>query len=150
MTVAKGLGGGLPIGAAVVNERADVLEPGDHGSTFGGNPVACATGVAVMKEIRKDGFLEHVEKMGKYTMELLKELKDEDERIKDIRGVGLMIGVEFDEKLSARTVADAALKNGVLFVPAGRNTLRFLPPLIVNESEIDQAVNILRETLKKL
>lgn len=150
LTVAKGLGGGLPIGATVVNERADVLEPGDHGSTFGGNPVSCSAGIAVMDELRKEGFLDHVKEMGNYAMELLETLKMKDKRVKDVRGAGLMIGIEFDENLKAREVADKALKNGALFVPAGRNTLRLLPPLIVEKKDVEEAVGILEKTLKEL
>lgn len=145
LTIAKGLGGGVPIGAVVVNEKADVLEPGDHGSTFGGNPLACSAGIAVMKEILKSNFLEKVEESGDYLRKKLENLKERfPKHVKEVRGMGLMLGVELKE-ISAKDFAKKCFEKGLLLVPAGNNTVRFLPPLIIAKGDIDQALKIVEE-----
>ncbi len=149
LTVAKGLGGGVPIGAVVVNDRADVLEPGDHGSTFGGNPLACRAGVVVMEEITREEFLREVEEKGEHLMRRLKELKETyPQKIKDVRGMGLMVGVQFVEGVNNREMANKCLEEGLLLVPAGNNTLRFLPPLVVSWGEVDLAVNLFEKAIR--
>jgi len=142
LTVAKGLGGGVPIGAVIVNEKADVLEPGDHGSTFGGNPLACSAGTVVMKEILENNLLEKVEKLGNYLKKKLENLKEKFPKyVKEVRGIGLMLGVELKE-ISAKDFAKNCFEKGLLLVPAGNNTVRFLPPFIITEYDIDQALEI--------
>ncbi|MEJ5229726.1 MAG: aspartate aminotransferase family protein [Pseudothermotoga sp.] len=150
LTLAKGLGGGIPIGAVIANERADVFEPGDHGSTFGGNPLACSVGIAVMRELLSEGFLERVQKLGKFLKRELQEMKKQhEEKIKDIRGIGLMIGIELNNKVSAKDFAGKCVQNGLLVAVAGNNTIRLLPPLTVRKSQIEEAIQIIRRTLEE-
>ena len=147
---AKGLGGGLPLGAFLVNEKlADIFKRGEHGSTYGGNPLACAAGLAAVNIISDPQFLENIQKRGRYFNGLLYELAEEfKEVIVEVRGKGLMIGVEVREK--APELMRESFREGLLFNIAGGTTLRFVPPLIVGESEIDEAFEKLRLTFKKL
>ncbi|AEH51597.1 acetylornithine transaminase [Pseudothermotoga thermarum] len=150
LTLAKGLGGGLPIGAVLVNEKADILEPGDHGSTFGGNPLVCSVAISVLQEISKPEFLSKVEKAGKRLKNGLLRLKKKyPELIKDVRGIGLMIGVELN-KISAKEFSSTCVKEGLLLAPAGNNTLRFLPPLTISFKEISYGLNIFESCLQKV
>lgn len=151
ITLAKGLGGGIPIGAVVTNEKADVFEPGDHGSTFGGNPFACSVAITIVNEISRKSFLERVKDVGSYLKHELENLVERfPEILKEVRGIGLMIGVEFKENFSAREFSMRCLKNGLLLVPAGNNTLRFLPPLIVSKKEIKAALTIFKKCLDEI
>lgn len=151
ITLAKGLGGGVPIGAVIANEKADVFEPGDHGSTFGGNPLACSVAIAVLNEVSKESFLKEVKAVGEYLKSNLKELvKNSPQVLKEVRGLGLMVGVEFKEKFSAKDFSKKCLENGLLLAPAGNNTLRFLPPLNVKKKEIKVALEIFENCLKKV
>ena len=147
---AKGLGGGLPLGAFLVNEKlANIFKRGEHGSTYGGNPLACAAGLAAVNIISDPQFLENIQKRGRYFNGLLYELAEEfKEVIVEVRGKGLMIGVEVREK--APELMRESFREGLLFNIAGGTTLRFVPPLIVGESEIDEAFEKLRLTFKKL
>lgn len=148
LTIAKGLGGGVPIGAVVASNKADVFEPGDHGSTFGGNPLACSAGIAVMREILKDGFLKKVEDKGRYLMKKLEGIKKIfPSLIGDLRGTGLMVGVEL-KNISSRDFVNNCFDHGLLTVPSGRNTVRLLPPLTVKKVEIDSALKIIAEVLE--
>jgi len=149
LTVAKGLGGGVPIGAVVVNEKANVLEPGDHGTTFGGNPLACRAGATVMKELTKEGFLDEVDRKGRYLLERLSRMKEKFKAVEDVRGMGLMIGIQFSG-VENRSIAMKCFEKGLLVVPAGNNTIRFLPPLTVEYGEIDMAIRILEEVLQEI
>ncbi len=147
LTVAKGLGGGLPIGAVLANERANVLEPGDHGSTFGGNPLVCSVAITVIQEVTKPEFLTHVEKVGiKLKNEMMELKKKYPELIKDVRGIGLMIGVEL-RTISAKEFSSMCLNEGLLVAPAGNNTLRFLPPLTVTYKEVTEALTMFEKCL---
>jgi len=149
LTLAKGLGGGIPIGAVIASEKADVFEPGDHGSTFGGNPLACSVGVAVMEGLLTEGFLERVQKLGNFLKEELRETKKQyHEKVKDIRGMGLMIGIELNN-ISAKDFAKRCVQNGLLVAVAGNNTIRLLPPLTVKKSQIKEAIQIIRKTLEE-
>jgi len=151
LAVAKGLGGGFPIGAVIVNQRADVFEPGDHGSTFGGNPLACSAGVTVMKQLLKDGFLQRVTRMGQHLAKLLSELwKEFPDKIEQVRGIGLMWGVQLVKEIPANEFAKECLNQGLLVVPAGNNTVRLLPPLTVQKKHIMQAIDILKQVLMKV
>jgi acetylornithine/N-succinyldiaminopimelate aminotransferase len=139
MTIAKGLGGGVPIGAILAAPRADVFEPGDHGSTFGGGPLACAAAVAVMRTITSAGLVEHAAEVGDYLAESLSALADRGAPIAGIRGRGLMLGVALDRDV-ARDVAAAALDAGLIVNAIGDRTLRLVPPMIITREEVDIAV----------
>ncbi len=155
MTLAKGLGGGFPIGALVAtDEVANVgFGPGDHASTFGGNPLACAAGVAVMTTLADEGLPARAEALGGYLTLRLSELNDK-LRVKtghgpfaEIRGLGLMIGAEVAPDFGATgpEIASACLERGLLLNCVGGAVLRFLPPLTVSEREIDEAISILTD-----
>jgi acetylornithine/N-succinyldiaminopimelate aminotransferase len=139
MTVAKGLGGGVPIGAVLAAPRADVFEPGDHGSTFGGGPLACAAAVAVMRTIEREGLVALAAEAGDYLAESLSALQDRGAPIAGVRGRGLMIGIGLTHDI-ARDVAAAALDAGLIINAIGTRTLRLVPPLIITRDEIDDAV----------
>lgn len=144
VTIAKGLGGGVPIGAVLCNSKTEnVLNKGDHGSTFGGSPLAAAAAIEVLKVISEEGFFTEVEKKGKYITEKLKSMSTE--KIVEIRGSGLMIGVELN--CMVKEILNLCIQNGVLFLSAGENVIRMLPPLIISYEEIDVALKILEETL---
>jgi acetylornithine/N-succinyldiaminopimelate aminotransferase len=139
MTVAKALGGGMPIGAILAGPRADVFEPGDHGSTFGGGPLACAAAVAVMRTVELEGLVEHAAEVGDYLAESLSALADRGAPIAGVRGRGLMLGVALSSDV-ARDVAAAALDEGLIVNAIGDRTLRLVPPLIITRDEVDEAV----------
>ena len=151
LTVAKGLGGGVPIGAVVANKKSDVFEPGDHGSTFGGNPLACTAGITVMKEILSNGFLDRVGRVGTYFKNSLKQLKKEfPQIIREVRGIGLMLGMQLNPEVEAKNLTMKCLEKGLLVASAGNNVVRYLPPLIVTEKDADMAMDILRKCLKDM
>jgi acetylornithine/N-succinyldiaminopimelate aminotransferase len=139
MTVAKGLGGGFPIGAILAGPRADVFEPGDHGSTFGGGPLACAAAIAVMRTVERDGLVHHAAEMGDYLAESLSALADRGAPIEGVRGRGLMLGVALSSDI-APIVAQAALDEGLIVNAIGASTLRLVPPLVITRDEVDLAV----------
>jgi acetylornithine/N-succinyldiaminopimelate aminotransferase len=135
----------------VANKKADVLEPGDHGSTFGGNPFACSVAVTVLNEISNEFFLKGVKAAGEYLKSNLEILIQKFSQVlKEVRGLGLMIGVEFKENFSAKDFSKKCLENGLLLVPAGNNTLRFLPPLNVRKNELESALEIFESCLKEI
>jgi len=139
MTLAKGLGGGVPIGACLAVPRADVLEPGDHGTTFGGNPLACAAGLAVLRTIEEQGLVEHALEMGELLQSELATLSG----VSEVRGRGLMQAVVFEEPV-ARDLQLRCLEHGVIVNATDDHTLRLVPPLIITADQIDQAVRRLR------
>lgn len=149
MTLAKALGGGIPIGAVVAKKEVSVFKPGDHASTFGGNPLACASGIAVMKEITKDGFLEEVAEKGKYFKKGLEGLKAKHNVIKEVRGKGLMVGLELALD-DANGIVLNAMKKGLLINCINHNVLRFVPPLIITKDDIDTAIIILDDVLQEM
>ena len=147
ITLAKGLGGGLAIGAFLCNEKmSQVLQPGDHGSTYGGNPLVCAGANEVLKLVTKDGFIKSVEKKGNYIKKTI--LEWECENIVEVRGKGLMIGIEINSKI--KTIQHQAIKKGLLILSAGGNTIRLLPPLTISYDEIDQGLTILKSILMEV
>jgi len=151
VTIAKSLGGGVPIGACLTKGKAnDVLVPGDHGSTYGGNPLVCAVANAVLHELIDNKLIEkNVVEKGQYSVEKLKKLKEKFDFIEEIRGKGLLLGIKFDEKkVLAKDVVLKALENGLLLVGAGNNVVRFFPPFNVTNGEIDKAVSILEKVLE--
>ncbi len=142
LVLAKPLGGGLPLSAVLVKEAvAQVIKPGDHGSTFGGNPVACAAGEAFFRVLLDEDIPAQVRRKGKIFREYLDSMKAEGGKIREVRGLGLMLGAEFVHEVGS--LADAARERGLLLCPAGRNVLRFLPPLTVTEEELQRAAEIL-------
>jgi len=142
ISLAKGLGGGVPIGAVIAkDEIAKSFVPGTHASTFGGNYLATAAAKVVLEEILSDGFLDKVIKNGEYLKEGLKTFGY------PVKGLGLMIGMDLPEEISAKEIMKKALENGLIIGTAGKNTLRFVPPLIIRKDDIDLAVNILEKVL---
>ena len=139
MTLAKGLGGGLPIGACLANPRADVFEPGDHGSTFGGNPLACAAATAVLHVIERDRLVGHAAEMGDLLRSTLGDLG-----AKDVRGVGLMQAFEFEEP-KAKPFQNACLEAGLIVNAVDDHSVRLVPPLIIGANEIDRAQSVMRK-----
>ena len=139
MTVAKALGGGVPIGAILAAPRADVFEPGDHGSTFGGGPLACAAAVAVMQAVESLGLVKHAAEVGDYLAESVSGLAERGAPIAGVRGRGLMLGIGLSRDV-ARDVAAAALDEGLIVNAIGDRTLRLVPPLVITRDEVDEAV----------
>jgi acetylornithine/N-succinyldiaminopimelate aminotransferase len=133
MTLAKGLGGGIPIGACLANPRADVFEPGDHGSTFGGNPLACAAAATVLQVIERDGLVGHAAEMGALLRVAIADLA-----AKDVRGIGLMQAFEFEEA-KAKPFQQACLESGVIVNAVDDHSVRLVPPLIITPEQIDHA-----------
>jgi acetylornithine/N-succinyldiaminopimelate aminotransferase len=139
MTVAKALGGGYPIGAILAAPRADVFEPGDHGSTFGGAPLACAAAIAVMRTVESEGLVQHAAEIGDYLAESLSALAQRGAPIAGVRGRGLMVGVALSRDI-APDVAAAALDAGLIVNAIGARTLRLVPALIITLEEVDEAM----------
>lgn len=146
--IAKALGGGVPIGAILTNEKADVLEPGDHGTTFGGNPFCCAVSCTVLKELIHGGIIATIDEKSNYLINRLKDLKSKYPEIGEIKGMGLLIGVDVD--FNPKELMKECFSNGLLVVTAGKNTLRFLPPLNVNYEELDKAILLFEKALISL
>jgi acetylornithine/N-succinyldiaminopimelate aminotransferase len=147
VTMAKSLGGGIPIGAMLAtNEAASGFAPGDHASTFGGNPLATAAACKAIDLISDPAFLRQVEESGAYLRQCLAAIGDT--RIVDIRGRGLMLGLEFN--IEVKELINLCMDKGLLLLNAGPRVLRFVPPLNINRTEINQAVAILKEALKEL
>lgn len=137
VTLAKGLGGGVPIGALLMSEEVALKMPkGGHGTTFGGNPLACAAALAVLEEIETRDLLNHVTEVGEYFQEQLRSIVSS--KIRTVRGKGLLIGVELKEKVAPYIVA--LKKEKVLTINAGATVIRFVPPLIISKQEVDEVV----------
>jgi acetylornithine/N-succinyldiaminopimelate aminotransferase len=162
---AKGIGGGFPLGATWFRAKpirksdgnqiqlCDLLQPGTHGTTYGGTPLACAVSLAVLQTIEEDRLVGRAAKLGSFAAEQIREIRG----VKEVRGLGLMIGIDLDAELAgqtspgktvAQTVVNALMQNGLLTAPAGATVVRWLPPLIVQEDDIVEAVNILDRTLQ--
>lgn len=146
MTLAKGLGGGFPIGATLAKESWCVFGAGDHASTFGGNPLACAVALAVLQEIEATGLVGHVGAVGRYFRERLSDLVAGDPRVKEVRGKGLLVAVEFQREI-ARDLVDRLREHGLIANAVNARTLRFVPPLIVSQEEVDEALDLLSQAL---
>jgi predicted acetylornithine/succinylornithine family transaminase len=142
MTLAKGLGGGVPIGACLAAPRADVFEPGDHGSTFGGNPLACAAALAVLAVIERDGLVGHAAEMGEVLHGALHGLGG-----KEVRGLGLMQAVEFDQP-KAKAFQQACLDAGLVVNAVDDHSVRLVPPLIITAKQIESAHATMRQVVK--
>jgi acetylornithine/N-succinyldiaminopimelate aminotransferase len=144
MTVAKGLGGGVPVAAVLAGPRADVFEPGDHGSTFGGNPLATAVACAVLRTIEDERLVDRAARMGEYLRESLLSLRSEGVPVGTVRGRGLMLALVLDKPIAA-AAGRAALDSGVIVNAIGDSVLRLLPALTITEEEVDEAVRRLGE-----
>jgi acetylornithine/N-succinyldiaminopimelate aminotransferase len=150
MTVAKGLGGGVPIGAVLAGPRADCLEPGDHGSTFGGGPLACAVAAAVLATVEKDSLVQNAARVGERLRAGLLGLRENGAPIVEVRGRGLMLGVVLTDAAEAPAVARAALAQGLIVNAIGQRVLRLVPPLVLGEAEADEAVRRLGAALEEV
>lgn len=150
ITVAKGLGGGFPIGAVLVGKKAaDTLKPGDHGSTFGGNPLACSVANTVVDQLTSNNILAEVNKKGSYFKEKINLLIEKYELFENINGMGLLLGLKLKDKIKASDFVKKAFEKHFLLVGAGNNTVRLLPPLNVTYKELDKAAELLEETIKE-
>jgi acetylornithine/N-succinyldiaminopimelate aminotransferase len=149
MTLAKGLASGIPIGAVLAKEAASVFAAGDHGSTFGGNPVACAAGYATFKYILENDVAGQVRMMGEHLMRGLQELKQKFPSVSDVRGRGLLTAIEFKSDIAA-AVGAACFGGGLLVNVLKANAIRFMPPLIISTGEIDEALGILERALTSI
>jgi len=146
MTLAKGLASGVPIGAILAKEKASVFVPGEHGSTFGGNPLACAAGYATVKFVIENNISGRVKEVGQYLADGLEKMKPKFPAITDIRGRGLLVAIEFNSNIAPALVT-ACLERGLLVNQLKPNALRFMPPLIIGKKEVDEALAILDEAL---
>lgn len=162
---AKGIGGGFPLGATWFRAKpirksdgsqtqlSDLLQPGSHGTTYGGTPLACAVSLAVLQTIEEDRLIERAAKLGGLAVEQIRKIRG----VKEVRGLGLLIGIDLDAELAgkvlpgktlAQTVVNTLMQNGLLTAPAGATVVRWLPPLIVQEADIVEALSILDRTLE--
>ncbi|MFA5321437.1 MAG: acetylornithine transaminase [Smithella sp.] len=147
MTLAKALGNGFPIGAMLATDKiAKAFAPGNHASTFGGNPLATAAANATMKIMLQEGVLEHCRKTGDYFLLQLKKLQQKHKMIKDVRGTVLMLAVQLN--IESVDIVNECLQRGLLIISAGVKTLRFVPPLIITTEDVDQAIRVLDEVME--
>lgn len=146
LTLAKGLGGGVPIGALLATaEVADAFGPGDHGSTFGGNPLVCAAALAVVTTIEREDIVRRAAHVGAYALQRLRALAARHEVITEVRGLGLMLAVELS--VEAAPIVDACRERGLLVNAVKPNTLRLVPPLVITTADVDEAVEMLDAVL---
>ena len=149
ITTAKALGCGVPVGAFVAsNEVASAFEPGDHGTTYGGNPYVTSAVNAVFEIFEQDGVLEHVKEIAPYLEEKLKELVCKYDFVLEHRGMGLMQGLEFS--FPVKDIIPKVMEKGLILISAGANILRFVPPLIITKKNVDDMVQILDSVLSEL
>ena len=147
-TLAKPLGGGIPIGAMLCTEEAArAFTPGMHGTTFGGGPLACAVAIAVIDAMRRDDLLAHVRSTGWYFLDQLKSMARRHDAIVDVRGMGLMLGVELSSVEAARHVVAEMMQRHILINRTSETVLRFLPPFVIERQHVDQTVQMLDEIL---
>lgn len=149
VTMAKGIGGGVPMGAILAKEeKAKAFEPGNHASTFGGNLLASTACAYVVDKIKNEGILDNVKKQGTYLKGRLEDLKDKYSFINDVRGVGLMLGMELDFPVA--DIIKKAMDKGLLLINSGTNIIRFVPPLIIEKEHVDTAVDIIDSILSEM
>lgn len=147
--LAKGIGAGFPMGAFVANEKVgSALKPGDHGSTYGGNPMAGCACKTVFKIIEEKKMLEHVQDISEYLIAKLDELVEKYDCIKERRGLGLMIGLEFVHPI--KPYIQKALDKGLILITAGSNVIRMLPPFIIEEKDVDAMIKIFTEVIEEV
>ncbi|MGB9682498.1 MAG: aspartate aminotransferase family protein, partial [bacterium] len=146
LTLAKGLGGGFPIGATIIKEKvAESIHYGDHASTFGGNPFVTSVAKVVLDEVEK--LLPQIERVGTFLDKTLRERFSLLEDVEEIRGLGLMYGI--DVKNSARSICERCIKEGLLIITCGKNTIRIVPPLVIREEEVLDGIEILYSVMKE-
>ena len=148
MTLAKGLGGGVPIGAFLAKEQACVFKIGEHGTTFGGNPLVCAVAFDVLDYIISQDLAGHTGRMGEYLCNGLRKLAADHKVIKEVRGKGLLVALQFNSEI-AESVVLACLDKGIIVNKVKPDVIRFIPPLIVKEKDIDRALEVLGSVLKE-
>ena len=149
MTVGKGLGGGVPIAAFLANDRAACFGPGDHGSTYGGNPLCCAVATAALRFIMKEDLSGNAARVGSYFRERLLALQEKWDIVKDVRGRGLLLAMEFTKPI-ALAMVQACREQGLLVNPIPPQTIRFMPPLIIGRQEVDQTIVILDSAIAQI
>ena len=148
MTLAKGLGGGVPIGACLATDSvAKAFTPGSHASTFGGNPLACAAGLAVCRALLEGHVLDHARRMGEYLAKGLSACKERHRVVREVRGLGLLQGIDLD--MDGKAVVSECLARGILINATGEHVLRFVPPLIITQLEIDRLLDTLAQIFSK-
>ncbi|MCR5797997.1 MAG: aspartate aminotransferase family protein [Eubacterium sp.] len=148
VTLAKGVGNGIVVGAiATKKEVGEQLVPGDHGTTFGGNPLSCAAVNATFDEFKKQGILDNVNEVGEYLVSKLQNLKEKHSCIKDVRGLGFMLGIEVD--IPVGDVCKKCLESGLIVLSAGSNVVRLVPPLVISKENVDEMINILDSALEQ-
>ncbi len=149
MTVAKALGNGVPVGAFLAaGKAATAMSPGDHGTTYGGNPFVTAAAFKVLELFEKRKIVDHVKEMGEYLAAKLKSLADRYDIITDQRGMGLIQGLEFSVPV-APIVSQALLEQKLVLISAGANVIRFVPPLVIEKEHVDEMVEKLESVLKR-
>ena len=143
MSFAKGIGGGLPLAGILASEKtAQVLTPGTHATTFGGNPVCCAGALSVLEQM-DDALLNAVKEKGAYLRSNIEKMPG----VKEVRGMGLMLGVGLEDGYTAGDLVKQMLEQGLLCLTAGHNTIRLLPPLTISQEELDQGLEIMAQVL---
>jgi predicted acetylornithine/succinylornithine family transaminase len=151
LAMAKALGGGFPIGClGARREVMDSFQPGDHASTFGGNPLACEVARSVIKTMRRLNLPRRVTRTGRYFRKRLEELEEKFRIIRDVRGLGLLLGMEMESKDIAEKIVEGCLRRGYLINRTAEKVLRFVPPLIIEKEHIDGLISALEETLREL
>ncbi|KAJ3003535.1 acetylornithine aminotransferase, partial [Thoreauomyces humboldtii] len=151
LTLAKPLANGLPIGAVLIAPNvASTISPGDHGTTFGGSPLATRVGHAVLDRINTPAFLSHVKDMGAHLLEQCKELADNSPIISAVRGSGLMVGMQLRDKVDPNMFVELARERGVLVISAGQNTVRIVPPLVITKEQLDHAVEVFDQVIGEM
>ena len=157
VVVAKALASGMPLGACIASRKLMSWEPGSHSTTFGGNPIACAAALVTI-ELIQNGLMQNARRMGNYIMEHLKKMMKRYEIMGDVRGKGLMIGIEFVKSKRTKEpapelcdrIAYECFRNGLMLLTCGQNVIRFIPPLIVSQHTVDQALDIFEKAVKKI
>ena len=146
LCIARGIAGGVPMGVTMVRpDILDCISKGEHSSTFGGNPLSCAAGTATLQALTQDGLIDNADKMGKLFREGLERLKEKHTIIREIRGKGLMIGIEL--KFEVKNILMEGIEKNLLLLYSGRNILRLLPPLVISEEDVTKSLDILDELL---
>jgi len=156
--LSKAIGGGLPIGITVANKKLQDWPSGSHANTFGGNLLACAAGTANLKFMQKKKLGNNAKRIGNYILKRLSEMKEKYEIIGDVRGIGLMIGIEIvkDKRSKRYNIKDrhkilcTALKKGLILLPAGKSVIRLAPPLIITRKDAEKGLNILEDSIKEV
>jgi acetylornithine/LysW-gamma-L-lysine aminotransferase len=144
LCIAKSLAGGLPMGAALIGPAVQNLGPGLHGSTFGGNPLACAASLAALRVMERDGLPQQAAEKGEYLMKRLREIQSP--LVREVRGLGLMVGIELKKKVAP--YLQAMTERGVIALPAGLTVIRLLPPLVITYEQLDRAAAVIEEVLE--